>query len=376
MEINDRIQHIIDNLVDSGEEVGLQVAAYHNGKLIADCWSGTADEKTGSKVNGDTLFTCWSTTKGWAATCLHILADRGEVAYTDPISRYWPEFAANGKGDATVLDALAHRTGVPQMPKGVTPEMICDWDGMCSAIAAMKPLWKPGTKVGYHGYTFGWVVGEIVHRVDGRSLAKFAQEELCKPLGIDSFFLGIPARVEKRMARFRVEPPPPDSPKPNAMNISSMPTEFMQSEIMNRPDVRRASIPGAGGIMNARAIARHYAMLAGWGELDGVRLLSKSTVNKMRSVQVREFDLVANRIALRGMGYGLGGRVEDGGGPALGRSKRAFGHGGYGGSLGFADPELGLSFGLAKTLLKTTPDPKKAAAYLVAEEIRKALSGK
>ncbi len=372
-DINDRVQKLLDRLVDSDEEVGLQAAAYLNGKQVVDCWAGVADETIGRKVNGDTLFTCWSTTKGWAATCVHILADRGKLSYDDPISRHWPEFAANGKGKSTVLDALTHRTGVPQLPADVTPEMICDWDGMCRAIAAMKPKWTPGTKVGYHAFTFGWLTGEIVRRVDGRSLAKFAQDELCKPLGIDSFFLGIPARVEKRMARFRVEPPPADAPQPSPLALAAMPRSFMGSEIMNRPDVRRASIPGAGGIMNARAIARHYAMLACWGEIDGVRVLSKKGVNTMRTVQTHEMDLVGGRITKRAMGYGVGGRFEDGGGPALGRSQRAFGHGGYGGSLGFADPELGLSFGFTKTLLKVTPDPKKASAYLVAEEIRRAL---
>ncbi len=375
MDMNDRVQKVLDRFVESGEEVGLQAAAYYKGKLVVDCWSGIADENTGRKVNGDTLFTCWSTTKGWAATCLHILADRREVKYDDPISKHWPEFAAQGKGAATVLDALTHRVGVPQLPARIAPEMLCDWDGMCRALAAMRPKWKPGTKVGYHAFTYGWLVGEIVRRVDGRSIAKFAQDELCKPLGITSFFLGIPDRAEKRVAMFRVEPPPPNAPQPNALALAAMPRRFMGSEIMNRPDVRRASIPGAGGIMNARAIARHYAMLAGYGELDGVRVLSKQTVDKARSVQVHEFDLVGNRVVLRGMGYGLGGGAEDGGGPALGRSRRAFGHGGYGGSLGFADPELGLSFGFAKTLLKTVPDPKRASAYVVAEEIRKALSG-
>jgi CubicO group peptidase (beta-lactamase class C family) len=376
-EINTRVQKVLDRLVDSGQEAGLQCAAYMDGKQVVDCWAGVADETTGRKVNGDTLFTCWSTTKGWAATCVHILADRGKLKYSDSISKHWPEFAANGKGKTTILDALTHRAGVPQLPPGTTPEMMCDWDAMCRAIAALKPAWRPGARTGYHAFTFGWLTGEIVRRVDGRPISKFAQDEICQPLGIDSFFLGIPDRVEKRVARFRVEPPPPDAPvfPPDSLNQKAMPPLFMNSETMNRPDIRRACIPGAGGIMNARAIARHYAMLACRGELDGVRVLSKRRINIIRKVQTRELDLVGGRIAMRAMGYGVGGRFEDGGGPAMGRSRRAFGHGGYGGSLGFADPELGLSFGFAKTLLKVAPDPKKASAYLVAEEIRRAIRG-
>ncbi|MSQ08214.1 MAG: class A beta-lactamase-related serine hydrolase [Dehalococcoidia bacterium] len=374
-EINDRVKKLMDRLVDSGQEVGLQCAAYLDGEMIVDCWSGIADEATGRKVNGGSLFTCWSTTKGWAATCVHILADRGRLQYGDPISRYWPEFAAQGKSKATVLDALTHRVGVPQLPTGTTPEMMCDWDAMCSAIAGMKPKWTPGTKVGYHAFTYGWLTGEIVRRIDGRPIAKFAQDEICKPLGIDSFFMGIPGRVENRVAPFRVEPPPPDAPVilPGSLTRQAMPALFMNSETLNRPDLRRASLPGAGGIMNARAIARHYAMFAGYGELDGARILSKRTVNLVRKVNTDEVDMVANRRVVRGLAYGLGGSAEGGGSPAMGRSRRAFGHGGYGGSLGYADPEMGMSFGFTKTLLKVVPDPKKASAYLVAEEIRKAL---
>ena len=139
--LNARVQDVIDRLVRSGEEVGLQVAAYVNGELAVDAWAGVADEATGRPVDGETLFTSWSTTKGFAATCLHILADRGRVDYDAPIATYWPEFAANGKAAATVRDALNHSAGVPQMPDGVTPEMMTDWDAMCSAIASYEPLW-------------------------------------------------------------------------------------------------------------------------------------------------------------------------------------------------------------------------------------------
>ena len=189
-ELNQHIHDLIHDLTTSGIEVGLQVAAYLDGECIVDTSAGIADEATGRPVTGDTLFTSWSTTKGFAATCVHLLAERGLVAYDTPIATYWPEFAANGKASVTVRHALTHTAGIPQMPKDVTVEMMTDWPAMCAAIAGHAPLWQPGTMVGYHAWTFGWLLGEIVRRVDGRPLAQFAQEELCQPFGDQRFLPG------------------------------------------------------------------------------------------------------------------------------------------------------------------------------------------
>ena len=368
--LNTKTRALLERLVATGEEVGLQTAATLDGQLIVDAWAGLADETTGRPVDGDTLFTSWSTTKGFVATCLHILADRGVVDYDTAVAHYWPGFAAHGKDKTTVRDALTHRCGVPQMPDGVTPEMMTDWDAMCAAIAGHEPLWTPGTKVGYHAWTFGWIIGEIVRRADGRPIAQFAQEELCQPLGLEGFYLGIPDAVEGRVARLRNEPAPPGTAKPSELNLRAMPAHVTSARTVNRPDVRRASIPGGGGIMNARAIARHYAMLAGGGELDGVRVLSAERIDTIRALQTDAYDLVLDKALRRGLGYFLGGSEEAGGAIAMGRSGRAFGHPGLGGSLGFADPERGLAFGLTKTLLKAGQEKTEAAAYLVAELIR------
>jgi CubicO group peptidase (beta-lactamase class C family) len=339
-----------------------------------DAWAGVADEATGRPVDGNTLFTSWSTTKGFAATCIHILADRGRVEYDAPVARYWPEFAAQGKDRVTVLDLLTHRAGVPQMPDGVTAEMLTNWDAMCSAIANHPLLWEPGTKTGYHAWTFGWLLGEVVRRVDGRPIERFVQDELCMPLGIEGFFMGIPDAVAHRVASLRQEPAHlQDVQNWNALKLRAMPPHITTAEVVNRPDVLRAVIPGAGGTMNARAIARHYAMLAGHGELDGVRILSPERVEMMRTLQTDDFDLVADTRIRKGMGYFLGGPVADGGVVAMGTSGREFGHSGNGGSLGFADPEHRFAFGLTKNLMKFAPDPTKATAYVVAQKIRETL---
>ena len=160
-----QIAKAIDGALARGE-IGLQVAAYLDGKLVLDVCGGSADQTTDRMVDGDTLFTVFSATKGVAATALHIQAERGLLEYDRPISQYWPEFAQQGKGQVTVRQTLDHSIGVPGMPPGCTIDQMCDWDFMTAAIAAMAPVWEPGTKHGYHAYTFGWMVGELVRRAD------------------------------------------------------------------------------------------------------------------------------------------------------------------------------------------------------------------
>jgi CubicO group peptidase (beta-lactamase class C family) len=365
--LNVCVQEIIDEMVESGEELGLQVAAYVNGELIVDACAGITDEATKRQVNGDTLFTSWSTTKGFVATCLHILADRGQVDYDTLVTAFWPEFGTHGKEETTIRHVLTHSAGIPQMPRGVTPEMMTDWEGMCSAIAKQEPLWKPGLKTGYHFWTFGWIVGEIIRRVDGRPIAQFVQEELCQPLGIEDFYLGIPDAVEDRVAPLKQEPRPVDmSSEPSSLILRVTPPQVTTAETVNRPDIRRASIPGCGGIMNARAIARHYAMLAGDGVLDDTRILSEGRVEVIRALQTDAPDEVYGSPESKSLGYFLGGDANHDWSKAMGSSGKEFGHPGVGGSLGFADPSRRLAFGLAKNLMKSDFE----TAYLVAESIR------
>jgi CubicO group peptidase (beta-lactamase class C family) len=255
------------------------------------------------------------------------------------------------------------------MPEGVTPEMMTDWEVMCTAIAAQKPLWEPGTKTGYHAWTFGWLIGEIVRRVDGRPLAQFAREELCQPLGIEDFYLGIPDSVESRVATLK-QAPPSASIEPDALNLQVMPPQVTSAEVVNRPDVRRASIPGGGGIMSARAIARHYAMLAGHGVLGEIQLLSAGRIDTIRTLQTDGYDDILGRRARKGLGYFLGGDPNEGGDARMGLSSGAFGHPGKGGSLGFADPTRKLAFGFTKNLMRDGLEQDQTSAYLVAEAIR------
>src|SRR5262245_63540829 len=150
------VQRAVDAAIRDGGEIGLQVAAYVNGELVVDAWAGLADETTGRRVDGDTLFPVFSVTKAVTAVALHLQAERDLVDYAMPIAYYWPEFGAHGKDKATVYDALTHQLSVPIMPLGVTPELMCDWNWMVQRIADMRPLFEPGTKSAYMSYTWGW----------------------------------------------------------------------------------------------------------------------------------------------------------------------------------------------------------------------------
>lgn len=374
--LNERVQQIIAEMTASGEEIGLQVAAYVDGVLVVDTWAGVADPSTGRMVDGDTLFTSWSTTKGFVATCVHILADRGRIEYDAPVATYWPEFAANGKAGVTVRHLLTHQAGIPHLPDDVTPEMMTDWDGMCAALAGHAPLWTPGTQTGYHAWTFGWLLGELVRRVDGRPIAQFVQDELCRPLGIVDFYLGLPDGLEERVAPLTQDP----RHLANALQVTGLvsrvaPPQVTTAEAVNRPDVRRAAIPGGGGIMNARAIACHYAMLACGGSLDGVRILAPERIEILRGLQSDGEDIVNGGRTRFGLGYMLGGDPEEGGVAEMGASGGEFGHPGNGGSLGFADPARKLGFGLTKNLMRSVDGPEQRATYRVTNALRDFLDG-
>src|SRR5436309_2558773 len=193
-----KVQLLIDDLVERDVERGLQVAAYHDGKLVVDAWAGVADARDGRPVDGDTLFGIFSCGKGVTATVIHLLVDRGILAYDTPIATYWPEFAQNGKGAITVRQALTHESAIPQVPAGFGPAEMCDWEQVTRAVGELTPLWEPGAATGYHAITYGWILGELAHRADGRPFDQIVQEEIRGPLGLSSLYFGIPDAVEHR----------------------------------------------------------------------------------------------------------------------------------------------------------------------------------
>jgi len=360
--------------IDAGEEQALHVVAYRDGVPCIDVWDGLADPATRTPATADTLYNVYSVTKAVAATALHIQAERGVVDYDAPIADYWPDFAQNGKRAATVRHALTHRAGVPLMPEGVTPELMCDSVWMANAIAAMEPLAPPGEKTLYQSMTFGWIIGEIVRRADpaGRDLNAFVQDEIAAPLGLRDLWIGIPDRVADRVAvmsnRNESDPPPPAA----TLYARSMPHAVdLVPRVFARPDVQRACIAGVGGIFNARDEARFWAMLAGGGELDGVRLLSAERVAAFSSLRDNGDEpdpvMFGMPIPISIGGYWLGGhRVSH---------RRAIWHPGAGGSIGWADPAQNIAVAICHNRMFNARDPKDDPILPISKAVIAALGG-
>ena len=258
-DVNTRVKAVLDDLIGRGIEQGLQVAAYFDGQLVVDAWAGVADASTGRLVDGETLFPALSITKVITATVIHLLAERGLLDYDAPVARYWPEFGVNGKQGITLRQVLAHTAGVPQVPDGIGWADFGDWDRVCRAVAELTPLWEPGTATGYHAMTFGWILGEVAQRVDGRPFAAIVQKDVCRPLRITSLYIGIPDEVEPRVAQ--MEPVQRPFRRLHQMRSSGAlsPIWAACTSTPTPPQFRRAVVPAANGIMNARSVARLYS---------------------------------------------------------------------------------------------------------------------
>lgn len=338
------IDAALDEAVRQGEH-GVQVAAYLNGELIVDSWCGPSDN-TGHMVDGETLFSVFSVTKAVTATSLHIQADRGLIDYDASVANYWPEYGVNGKQRTTVRDILTHRSGAPQMPETVTPEKMGDWEWMVSELAQATPLFEPGTTSAYHTISWGWLVGELVRRTDPakRPFERFVQEEICAPLAIQDLHLGLDEREHDRVATLLSEMVAP--PVSNPLAVAAMPQSVaVGPDVYNRTDVRAAVVPGAGGIMNARSAARFFAMLAGGGELDGVRILSRERVLACSVPRANPFEIdqVGGVVRWIGAGgYWLGGESPPAD-PVVGNGAHTLCHPGAGGSIAWADIDTGLA---------------------------------
>ena len=358
-----KVRDELNEQFSNGKHIGAAICVFHRGRKVVDIWGGLADEDAGKQWQADTLALSYSTTKGLAATCLHVLADRGLIDYSAKVAEYWPEFARNGKEKVTVYHVLTHQAGLTQVPEGLYGADLFDWERVVRGIEEESPVWEPGTASGYHAITFGFLVGELVRRVSGKRIGTFLRDEICKPLGIEEeMFIGAPERVEPRIAKLknRMEMTPElvaqfqaakENPNPlRARALGMRPNESMNAEagnVFDTPEGHRAEIPSANGIMTARGLARMYACLAGYGELDGVRILSEERVRTMSERQSFRPDEVLTLKIGYAMGYMTGGTEGWPQGPRV----TAFGHAGLGGSIGFCDPEIGLAFGFTTNAL-------------------------
>jgi len=346
------------NFVQRGE-VGASVAVTVEGETVADLWGGVADPATGRAWKRDTIGIVWSCTKGAVALCAHMLVARGQLDLDAAVTEYWPEFGKNGKNRVSVRMLLAHQAGLAAIRDPLPEPGLLDWDLVVDMLAAQEPLWPPGTQHGYHALTYGHVAGELVRRISGRSLGTFFRDEVAGPLRLD-FWIGLPEEHDVRVApTIPVDPPaageevsnfftqamtdPTSIPALVAMNSSGM----LVPGVIDRREVYAAEIPAANGLANARALAGMYRPLALGGRADGIELVDEATLAEAtRVASASSIDAtlgIPTRFAL-GFMKSMDNRSLPGDDSVL-MSEDAFGHSGYGGSVGFADPVARMSFG-------------------------------
>jgi len=353
---DDRFRKVRDefiaNFQDRGE-IGASVAIYLDGKPMVDLWGGIADAATGRPWEEDTMAVVFSATKGMAATCLHMLAERGLLDFNAPVATYWPEFAANGKGDITVAMALSHQAGVPLFQNDLPVGVFNGFDLLAERLAAETPVWEPGTTHGYHAVTIGLIEGELVRRITGRTIGTFLREEVARPLGAD-IWIGLPESEEERVATLYLSAPDPQSPL--QQKFKSDPNWIGRKLGTNSGDdlsyvnarIRHAEeIPASGGIASARGLARLYAPLSRDGAVDDVCLLQPASLHAMREVRsASDCDQILRVPTTFTLGFSkTWGSRRLGTGQHVILGKDAFGTPGLGGSIGFADSDARLSFG-------------------------------
>ena len=367
--IQGQVQKAIDEMVESGRERGLQVAVYHRGQQIVDAVAGVADPATRRPYTSETPVYCYSVVKAAASTLVHMLVERGRFGYDTPVAELWPEFAAHGKDRVKVRHVLNHTAGVPGIPLTTTIEDLCDWDKMCTAIADAELWWEPGTKIGYHAYTFGYITGEIIRRVTGRPISEVLLEEISGPLGIEKeLYFGMPRSEYARLAvqedapmppGFQMPEMPPDLPMFKAAPMSLMPN----AAFGNRPDTLAADIP-AGGKASARAIARMYAAML--GTVGGVRILPESRLRAATAEPFSGVDEVFGMPTTWAGGYSVGVVGLEPKDPPT-----AFGVGGVGGSFAGFDTATGITFGIMKNRLQQDFNAATEIASLIFHSIAK-----
>jgi CubicO group peptidase (beta-lactamase class C family) len=344
---------------------GGALCVYHRGEPVVDIWAGVTAPH-GPEWERDTLTVSFSTGKGVVSTGLHVLADRGLVDYDAPVATYWPEFGQAGKQRITVRQLMCHEAGMHRI-RGVVPDAfaLTDWDATCDALAAQPPAWPAGTRNGYHGITYGFLVGAIIERVSGKRLNDFLHTELVEPLGLDGLHFGVPPADRRRLARLvtgrRAEGLAARGESPRVLATIQQLERFERmkptidafylprfNELLDSDALQASPMPAFNGAFTARSLARVYAALAQGGELDGTRILSPGTVRQASTIQNTRPDAVVFFTMNWRLGYHMAATVR-------GIVPNGFGHFGYGGSGAWCDPESDLAVAFVTNTLAGTP---------------------
>src|SRR3954465_15475064 len=336
-------------LLDDGD-AGASVAVFVDGEPVVDVWGGFADSDRTIPWQRNTITNVWSVTKTMTALCALVLADRGDLDLAAPVGRYWPEFATTGKERVLVRHLLAHTAGLPDCDGPI--EDLYDWPSATARLAAQAPLWEPGSTAGYHSLTQGFLVGEVVRRITGRSLGDFFAEDVAGPLGAD-FHIGLPAEHDHRVA-LAVPPSSRDQDYAASAPSSASPAAGTPVRVRDGNSVawRRAQIPAASGFGNARSVALVQSVMACGGAVRGVRLLSQAGSDRAGEEQFSGEDRRLGMPARWGLGYGLFGS--------------SLGWGGWGGSMVMIDPAGRMAVAYVTNQMRDPADDNRGLELVMA----------
>ncbi len=345
-------------------EVGASVAMTVDGEPVVDLWGGTATFDDGEhEWQEDTIINVWSTTKTMSFLCMLMLVDRGQLDLYEPVATYWPEFAAAGKEEVATRHVLAHTAGLSGWDEPLEPADLLDHDKLVTLLAAQAPWWEPGTQSGYHALSQGYLLNEILRRIDGRTMGRFFAEEIAGPLGAD-FHIGTAAEHDHRIAHV-IPPSTPlaaDDADPLSLAVRTVSNPTLDAAQSQTTGWRRAEIPAAGGHGNARSVARVHAATACGGTAHGITLMSPETLEQIFDVQFEGPDLMMSMPVKLGMGFGLPGEMLPAPNP------RTCFWGGWGGSLAIIDMDARMSFSyvMNKMAEESSADLRGAGVLLTA----------
>jgi CubicO group peptidase (beta-lactamase class C family) len=359
------LRAVFESNFASGADIGASVSIRVGDETVVDLWGGYADAAETKPWEKDTIVNVYSTTKTMTALTALLCADRGLIDFAAPVAKYWPEFAAGGKSRVTVGQIMSHSSGLSGWKEPVTKQDLYDWERAVKLLAAQEPYWEPGTASGYHAVTMGFLVGEVVRRVTGKSLGTVFREEIAQPLGAD-FWIGLPASEDDRVAEL-VQPPPEGRLDANLDAMTEIQRNWIVNPLFSVSDTktrawRAAELGASGGQGNGRSIALVHTILANGGVAGGKRIMSEAGCRKALELQIEGTDLILTTPLRMGLGFGLAGDLM----PFLNKSTMFWG--GYGGSIAIVDMQNRMSFGYAMNKMAgtTTGDMRALGLFMAA----------
>lgn len=328
---------------DIYEELGSSLCVFHKGEKVVDLWAGYKNQEKTEEWTSDTTIALYSATKGITGLCMARLVEQGLLNYSDLVSKHWPEYGQNGKEETTISQILSHQSGSPGLREFTLLDDLMNWDLICDRLARQKPYWTPGEFTSYHGWTVGFLAGEIIRRVSGKTIGQFLQDEIAVPLGAD-VFIGMPEDKD-HTAAILYKPKqqhelPPLSSLPDFL-ASAVGNPILEPESPNRKEWRAAEMPALNGYSSAIGLAKLYEPLAENGNSSSHNYISPATIDKMTNVESSRPDAMlgmpvdwANGMVINTLDLNL-----------YGPNKKAFGHSGWGGAFGCADRDNRIAIG-------------------------------